>query len=93
MSVLSIKVPLRKKSRNLLNDPRMSVFAKYCVCMCELFRFFLRFLFSYTHTHTRARARASVRLSSLFRPIPVGQGHQPLSYIGHNLPSNKTDNL
>ena len=32
MCVLSIKVPIRKKSGNLFNDPRMNV--RTCVCVC-----------------------------------------------------------
>ena len=34
MSVLSIKVPIRKKSGNLFNDPRVYIYIYMCVCVC-----------------------------------------------------------
>ena len=34
MCVLSIKVPTRKKSGNLFNDPRIYIYIYICVCVC-----------------------------------------------------------
>ena len=34
MCVLQIKVPIRKKSGNLLNDPRIYIYIYVCVCGC-----------------------------------------------------------
>ena len=34
MRVLSIKVPIRKKSGNLLTDPRIYIYIYICVCVC-----------------------------------------------------------
>ena len=36
MCVLSIKVPIRKKSGNLFNDPRIYVCFHLCVCIIEV---------------------------------------------------------
>ena len=38
MCVLSIKVPIRKKSGNLFNDPRVYIYIYIyvCVCVCEI---------------------------------------------------------
>ena len=35
MGVLSIKVPIRKKSGNIFNDPRIYASACACLCVCE----------------------------------------------------------
>ena len=34
MYVLSTKVPIRKKSGNLFNDPRIYIYIYMCVCVC-----------------------------------------------------------
>ena len=48
MCVLSIKVPIRKKSRNLFNDPRIYIhiyiyiYIYICVCVCVCFKIYIR---------------------------------------------------
>ena len=34
MCVLSIKVPIRKKSGNLFNDPRIYIYIYIYICVC-----------------------------------------------------------
>ena len=48
MCVLSIKVPIRKKSVNLFNDPRIYIYI-YIYCVCVNIYIYI-YIYIYSHT-------------------------------------------